>query len=59
MDKPKSDPNCRWCQGTGEVALVITIVPCDCVKAIRLADGEIKLADDDDELSTTNTGHHI
>lgn len=61
MDKPRPDPNCRWCQGTGEVALVVTIVPCDCIKAIKLVpvEEEIKLADEDDGLGTTDTGCHI
>lgn len=25
------DPRCRWCHGTGRIALAISVVPCDCV----------------------------
>jgi len=40
--------------------LVVTIVPCDCVKTIELAlvEEEIKLADEDG-LGMTDTGCHI
>ena len=30
MSKP--NPECKWCHGTGEIRLVVTTVPCDCVK---------------------------
>lgn len=60
VDKPKPDPDCRWCRGAGEVALVVTIVPCDCIKAIGLAPAEEEImADEDDGLGTTDTGYHI
>lgn len=57
MDRSKPDPDCRWCRGTGEVALVVTIVPCDCTKTPGLpVEEEIRLADEDDGLGLTDSG---
>ncbi len=61
VEWPKPNPDCRWCRGTGEVLLVVTVVPCDCLKSPEIAhdEEEIRLADEDDGLGTTDTGCHI
>lgn len=59
VDQPEPNPDCRWCRGTGEVALVVTIVPCDCIKAPELPiEEEIELADEDDGFGSMD-GCHI
>lgn len=41
------------------MALVVTIVPCECLKVIPATVEEIGLADEDDGFGTTDTGYHI
>ena len=49
------DPECRWCHGTGEIHLVVTTVPCDCVK--EKSQDTIELAEDsDDDLGSGSIG---
>ena len=26
------DPKCKWCNGSGEILLLVRVVPCDCTQ---------------------------
>ena len=34
------DPKCRWCNGSGEILLLVRVVPCDCTRPTEKDDSE-------------------
>lgn len=58
MGKP--DPECKWCHGTGEIRLIVTTVPCDCVKCdCKGRSGGEVIEDCDDDCNDCSGDCHI
>ena len=34
------DPKCRWCKGSGEILLLVRVVPCECTQPAEKDDSE-------------------